>query len=708
MLVQHRGVDRYVAYNEILYDGEFHMGGCTAWKTFGLDLQNSRDKDRVATSVSFYGVTGLNNPILSTTCSNETVAREIQDALTTLLTTSSTISIEINCDSHMWKIHRCDINSVGDIAMCVDCEDPCLEKHPEMPVAQQANPCGVTRHRERHDTQMRMLMLHMKDTNIPAPIVDITLIPSKTNVILTVNVEFDTIVHCKYYSQQEIKINSPTVVDVVLADNRAVTTYSKVNMTLNGMSPSTQYHILCATEALKGGLLLSDELMLAKGVTTTTECCLSIQVDLTKSVLVQTELPYNKFIIASTTMKFPEQAANVELVVFEKDNDAFASTTCVLSPRYIDLRMGFDMIGSSLSNCPLGEYYVKITVNEGYNAVFSKGDRDEDGDGIGDGNTFEIVSEFASVPIMKSAIFSDDFTSLIVNFDVPTIQSGVFSCGKVFIFDGMAHSICSWSSPTSALIQFSYYSTLAPGDWITIPFPGNLTTLITSSSLPPLQSTRTSTLDSSYIPIPVVVIVAPSHTSVRNATQFDLSYSTGSAGRNWNSVSFTVATLPVDTIKAAHLNEYLNTNYSFDQAEIPKGYLVHGYTYVITAQLCNFVDYCASESYTLSVKADPIPLAVISGPPTRSMTTDMALSLSVAYSSSFQDEDYSYLWRIYRDEIEEVSLTSMGVSPGEPLQFNLPRNVLSANERYEIRLYTIDTLSDTSAMCNIYLNVKMM
>ena len=164
--------------------------------------------------------------------------------------------------------------------MCVDCEDPCHEKHPEMPIAQQANPCGVTRHRERHDTQMRILMLHVKDTNLPAPIVGMTVLPSKTSVTLTVRVEFDTIVHCKYYSQHELNVVNPTVVDVVLADNRVVTTDKEVNMTLIGMSPSTLYTVFCATEALKGGLMMSNEDMLSTRTTTTTECCQLIRVDI--------------------------------------------------------------------------------------------------------------------------------------------------------------------------------------------------------------------------------------------------------------------------------------------------------------------------------------------------------------------------------------------------------------------------------------------
>ena len=693
MLTKYRGVDRYISYNEILYDGEFHVGGCANWKTFGLDLQSSQEKDRVATSVSFYGITGLNNPILSTDCRNETIAREIQVKLTTLLTTTSVASTDIYCESHIWKLHRCDTNSAGDIAMCVDCEDPCLEKHPEMPIAQQVNPCGVTRHRERHDTQLRVFMIRVKDTNLPAPITDITLVPSKTSVTLSVKVDFDTIVHCKYYSQEDIKMGNPTVIDVVLADYRAVTTNNKVNMTLIEMSPSTTYTIFCATEALKGGLMQSDELMLTSGRTTTTKCCLLIQADMTKNVLVQAKLPYNKFIIASTSMKFPQQKANVEVIVKEK-GAMFDSTRCVLSPRFITLRMESDTVGLSLSYCPLGEYTISIEADEGYTVVLSRG------------YEFKVVSEFASVPKMTSAIFADDFTSLIVNFDVPTSASGVFPCAEVFVFDAMSHSTCSWSSTTSVLIQFTYYSTLAPDDWIAIPFPGNLTVLQTSS-LPPLQNITTTIFESYFVPIPDVVIVAPSSTSVRNSTQFDLSYSTGSAGRNWQSITFTVATLPSDSMKAAVLHEYLNTNYTLLQAKIPQGYLFHEYTYVITVQLCNFVGYCGSESYSLSVKADPIPLAVISGPPTRSMTTDMALSLSVAYSSSFQDEDYSYIWRIYIDEVEEVSLTSRGISASEPLQFSLPKNALNGNTRYEVRLYTIDTLLDISVMCNVYLNVKI-
>ena len=105
-------------------------------------------------------------------------------------------------------------------------------------------------------------------------------------------------------------------------------------------------------------------------------------------------------------MRFLGQFSWVEVVVF-KQGHPIASDTCELSPRYIKLSMGSNIIGSSLSHCPLGKYEVKIAPQTaGYSAVLSRG------------NEFEVVSEFASVPRMKSAIFSDDFTSLIISFDV--------------------------------------------------------------------------------------------------------------------------------------------------------------------------------------------------------------------------------------------------------------------------------------------------
>ena len=160
--------------------------------------------------------------------------------------------------------------------------------------------------------------------------------------------------------------------------------------------------------------MMSNEDMLSTRTTTTTDCCQLIRVEIMKNVLIKSELPHNRFIVASTDMKFPEQVANVEVVVFAK-GAMFASETCELSPRYITLRMGSNTIGASLSNCPLGEYTVSIRVDEErYTAVLSRGFE------------FKVVSEFSSVPAMKSAFFSDDFTSLAVNFDVPTTKSGIF------------------------------------------------------------------------------------------------------------------------------------------------------------------------------------------------------------------------------------------------------------------------------------------
>ena len=199
-----------MTFTQVVYEGDFHSGGCSDWKGFGLDLSTSKSKDRIAVSVMMFGITGLNNPVLSATCANATASNIIQDQMASLLNTFLSPSLEVGCDGHLWKMHRC--NGTGYASICVDCQDPCLSKHPEMPIAVALNPCGYIEYRSRHDTQMRLLLFQVHDTNFAANITQVTASVSKTTVVVKVVVSFENYVYCKVFDEGFL----PSVMDVLV------------------------------------------------------------------------------------------------------------------------------------------------------------------------------------------------------------------------------------------------------------------------------------------------------------------------------------------------------------------------------------------------------------------------------------------------------------------------------------------------------------
>ena len=223
------------------------------------------------------------------------------------------------------------------------------------------------------------------------------------------------------------------------------------------------YDIYCLSESIRGNVLMSNSDMLQTRTVITTECCIPIEITLSKSVLEVSGIPSLDFLTVLATTTRP---VSVQVVVF-KIGSMFSSTDCMLSPRYLELNSNNGIIQVGLSRCMEGRYSIQASVDDGYVVTFSNG------------NYFDIVESFSTVPMMNTAVFTNDFTALMVYFDVPTNRvfgPGSFACSLLLDFSNVGNSTCSWTSSTSLRVGFSYGSILAPGDYVTIPFPGNLTT----------------------------------------------------------------------------------------------------------------------------------------------------------------------------------------------------------------------------------------
>jgi len=169
-----------------------------------------------------------------------------------------------------------------------------------------------------------------------------------------------------------------------------------------------------------------------------------------------------------------------------------------------------------------------------------------------------------------------------------------------------------------------------------------------------------------------------------NQIQIDLSSSTGSGGRQWSTILFSILSSSYNedlTNVTRILNSFTKTatTTTADSSassssllfSLPSSILMKGTTYTIQAQLCNFLSSCSTSSSSVYVtnSADIVPFVVILGSQQRviNLHNDLLLS-TLAYTQdckgvkSYQNLHYS--WLVYDDNNRIVtSITSQSVDP---------------------------------------------
>jgi len=180
----------------------------------------------------------------------------------------------------------------------------------------------------------------------------------------------------------------------------------------------------------------------------------------------------------------------------------------------------------------------------------------------------------------------------------------------------------------------------------------------------------------------------------------DLSSSTGTLGRPWNSLVFD----EVPTIgDSTAILQFLHSTYeSSPPTAIPSDLLTAGAAYVFTVSMCNFLGGCSQAGFQVVVLTTAVPVVSIKGPALRTVFGYNELSLgATAYmtscegnSSSSSTSGLSYTWRIFLNSAQ-LQFVSTSIQPSS---FTLPAQTLTSNFVYNVQVTVFSSVFATSAV----------
>ena len=312
-----------------------------------------------------------------------------------------------------------------------------------------------------------------------------------------------------------------------------------------------------------------------------------------------------------------------------------------------------------------------------------------------------------------------------VVFDKPTDQANIAAdswyCNQLFIFVGSNATICTWTSSTTVKGTFPVVtpSSLSPGDAFSIK-GGHLrsacigNTLCASNLNSLFMSNSTVIAQGPAFPIsPTVMVVVPTQIGTCNDLLIDLSGSTGSGGRPWTSIAWSVQ---AENGNATALTAFIRSNFesSMNHFIIPRS-LLSETAYSIGVTFSNFLGDSASSTSIVDVSGDPdLPVVSILGLTSRVMKASDVLSLqgSAALSNCALSSSLNYTWTLSTPSSGEVDFKSTGV---DPRKYTVAAYSLNAGSSYKATLTVLSLnsigqrLSSGFSMVTIYVahgNVK--
>jgi hypothetical protein len=234
---------------------------------------------------------------------------------------------------------------------------------------------------------------------------------------------------------------------------------------------------------------------------------------------------------------------------------------------------------------------------------------------------------------------------------------------------------------------------------------------------------------------PVVTLSMPSELGVCDDLLLDLSSSSGSGGREWQSLSFQVSLLstsstPTSPSSSSLLQQYLSNLTSLPSSKsisslistpirIPKRLLTEGSVSSLEVWMCNFLSACGKrfKSFVVSSSVN-VPVVSLSSQNVIRMFHNTSLLISgggyVSVCGRGNEEStgatkssasLKYTWSVWKDRVLQDSLSLQSVSVN-PMQFKLPSYRLPSGSLYLVKLTVQHLISLKSSAKSVQVIVQ--
>jgi len=554
----------------------------------------------------------------------------------------------------------------------------------------------------------------------PAPVVDISLnnsIVARTSVSVAFSASSAGTIYCSATRSSTTTLNS------VLLDGSKVILSASSNLStsilINNLVPGTAYYVFCASVS-RDGIKSTIGDVLTGGINTTTLCCKTITATLlSKTMMVSTK--------QSNVLKLmfdgaPSKESIVGFTIHDISTNIKTQQPASFYPNEFTIMPHIDLTqavyiswtgdGDSLA---LKDYSLLVSV--AYPSVRGSNERSlEYSIDFPQDRSFNIIDNSTEppAPVLQTAVFSSDGTNVELTFDSLTNRNGSiaanqFVCSQLLEFVNSSIAICSWldsshisiyPGPDSQLTvassiglkgatlkSFCTTSAFSCGSW-TFAAPSTVAIQTPTSPLVPTVTLSTPTLIGSCADLTI-----------------DLSNSIGSGGRSWKSLLFKVSGSDPN---ASAIESFLNEAYSISPpTPVPSELLTVGFTYYISAQLCNFIDGCGtSAEFAVTVVSFSAPTTSIKGTGTRTIIRKSSLLLnSDAYiidcGGSGRVKSFAnlvYQWSVSVDGVQQFGMTS---NSQDITKFGLSKYTLATGVLYTIQLSVYSTVSQKATVAAV-------
>lgn len=461
--------------------------------------------------------------------------------------------------------------------------------------------------------------------------------------------------------------------EIVSQASSSAGTESTVNVKMSGLSPITNYTIFCVTRAVIGTDLSALQNAYDTKTTISTACCKAMTLKATAGVksvilgqsiingltLTLDSLPTSNVIITlsfDATNTFSRRLTSQTNADVTFSPDAFTITSKSTLFTYTST--------ITASTSALGYYKPRVTISgpsaSQYNVSYAFFP------------SLRVLNstEEPPVPTADGAQFSNDGLYVIVSFSSATNRGGytnLFPCTAFLHFDGDSRAICQWSDDQTMTIYPVYnlnessLPIVSVGSNVTIK-AGGLIKAICSTSVDPafcanwtsIGYTVLNVTGPASIAIPVVKVTAPFFITACQTFTFDITASSGSAGREWKRIAIVANAIDRQANVFDDINQFFIKNYSYSPpTPVPVGVLTAGFQYSFKATLCNFLGACGTTSHVVSVvnNGTSLPTAVFVD--SSSVTTYRRLPLTVeadAYARTCENgisyQNMRYNWSL--------------------------------------------------------------
>jgi histone H3/H4 len=683
--------------------------GCSDWNSFYTNVVLASATQELS-SLVVVTTTSLQSSSVAAV-SSCTSAGQLTAWQSAVSGSSATASTMTTCDGTTWKMGTCS----GSFSMCFNCTGsviqgvsvfaPCL--------ARQSNQTCIgnaltTSDAEAKASYARIVIATF--ATIVAPTIESLRATAQQNAVVVTGVLGSAgALYCA-----AINDHTPSsVLEIVQAKTVVwAVEAGSVNVTISSLTASTAYVVYCVSMDSRGKAYSSLSNAIAKKVSVTTKCCKTVTVSLAaKSVFAGTQsavgtlqldsLPSRSLYIALSGVS-PSSGASHNLFF---PTDYAVSTASSVSVAFVG--------ASSIT----GVYNVSVRLYGAsaseYAVVFSNGH-----------NVSLLASTAApATPVLQYARFSSDGSYLTAAFDSATNRAGVasqsmFACTSLFSFTGASAAKCQWSSD-STTVSIYPNNALFPlmiGDSVQL-LAGKLRAgcpssfaASTCSAWPSATGKAVTVAVPATLKDPSVVLALPSSIGSCDNLHVDLGASTGNAGRSWSVVNISVSTTASNS---SALRSYLASNSASNFVNpmvIPHYWLQKGYSFTITAQLCNFLGACSSATSSVSVVNVVQPFVSIVGGPSLTLTANSSLQLtSAAYvqacDGSKSTVNLAYAWSVSINNGTSSSAIAVVSKSRDPSKLVLASYVLTPLYSYTVSLTVTYSSSLVSTVASMTVHV---